>query len=42
MTIDQLVRHSGFDTAVVFDLLLRLELKGLVRQLPGQQYELTG
>jgi DNA processing protein len=42
VSIDQLVRHSGYDPAMVFDLLLQLELKGLVRQLPGQQYELAG
>ena len=41
VTIDELVRNSGFATAKIFDLLLRLELKGIVRQLPGQQYELT-
>jgi DNA processing protein len=38
-TIDELVRQSGFSQADVFDLLLGLELKGMVRQLPGQQYE---
>lgn len=38
-TIDELVRESGLRQADVFDLLLRLELKGMVRQLPGQQYE---
>ena len=42
-TIDELVRESGLSQADVFDLLLRLELKGMIRQLPGQQYErLTG
>ncbi|HHO47465.1 MAG TPA: DNA-protecting protein DprA [Desulfobacteraceae bacterium] len=38
-TIDELVRASGFSQADVFDLLLSLELKGMIRQLPGQQYE---
>ncbi|MDY0350653.1 MAG: DNA-processing protein DprA [Desulfobulbaceae bacterium] len=38
-TIDELVRESGFSQADVFDLLLSLELKGMIRQLPGQQYE---
>lgn len=40
LNIDELVRSSGYDSATLADLLLRLELKGLVRQLPGQQYEL--
>lgn len=39
VSIDELVRHSGRPAGDVFDLLLRLELKGMVRQLPGQQYE---
>jgi len=39
VTIDELVRESGYDAAAIFQLLLRLELKGVVRQLPGQQYE---
>ncbi|NOQ45502.1 MAG: DNA-protecting protein DprA [Desulfobulbaceae bacterium] len=41
LDIDTILRVTGFDIAVVHDLLLRLELKGLVRQLPGQQYERT-
>jgi len=41
LNIDELVRSSGYDSASLADLLLRLELRGLVRQLPGQQYELT-
>ena len=40
VTIDELVRESGYDAAAIFQMLLGLELKGLVRQLPGQQYEL--
>jgi len=39
LTVDQLVRQSGFAPAQVLSLLLDLELKGLVRQLPGQEYE---
>ena len=39
LTVDQLVRQSGFAPARVLSLLLDLELKGLVRQLPGQEYE---
>jgi DNA processing protein len=37
--IDELAIKSGFEPAVLHDLLLHLELKGLIRQLPGQQYE---
>jgi DNA processing protein len=40
VTIDELVRESGYDAAAIFQILLCLELKGVVRQLPGQQYEL--
>ncbi|NOX81037.1 MAG: DNA-protecting protein DprA [Deltaproteobacteria bacterium] len=39
VNIDELVRLAECAPAEVHDLLLRLELKGLVRQLPGQQYE---
>ena len=41
VTIDELVRESGYDATTVFQVLLRLELKGVVRQLPGQQYEMS-
>ena len=37
--IDELAVKSGFEPAVLHALLLHLELKGLIRQLPGQQYE---
>ena len=37
--IDTLARVSGLTTNEIHMLLLQLELKGLVRQLPGQQYE---
>lgn len=40
VTIDELVLASGYAATVIFQLLLCLELKGMVRQLPGQQYEL--
>ena len=39
VTIDELVRESGYAAPAVLQMLLGLELKGLVRQLPGQQYE---
>lgn len=37
--IDSLARVSGLTTNEIHMLLLQLELKGWVRQLPGQQYE---
>lgn len=39
MNIDELAHLSGYDPALLADLLIRLELKGVVRQLPGQHYE---
>jgi len=40
--IDTLVRQTGLDVAEIHTILLQLELKGLIRQLPGQQYERVG
>ncbi len=37
--IDELAAKTGFSPGSLHDLLLRLELKGFIRQLPGQQYE---
>ena len=37
--IDLLQIKSEMAASVLYDVLLQLELKGLVRQLPGQQYE---
>ncbi|MGD9948804.1 MAG: DNA-processing protein DprA [Desulfobulbus sp.] len=37
--IDSLVRRTGLSVVDLHGLLLQLELKGLVRQLPGQLYE---
>jgi DNA processing protein len=37
--IDFLQIKSKLASATLYDVLLQLELKGLVRQLPGQQYE---
>jgi DNA processing protein len=37
--IDALSVQSGLSPGTLHDLLLRLELKGCIRQLPGQQYE---
>jgi len=37
--VDTLVRATGLGAAAVLQALLQLELKGLVRQQPGQMYE---
>jgi DNA processing protein len=37
--IDSILRITEIETGVVLNHLLQLELKGLVRQLPGQMYE---
>lgn len=37
--IDTIMRVSGFDGGRILDVLLQLELQGLIRQLPGQMYE---
>lgn len=37
--IDELAAKTGLSPGGLHDLLLRLELKGCIRQLPGQQYE---
>ncbi len=39
-TIEQIIQASGLPPGELNGLLLGLELKGLVRQVPGQQYEL--
>ncbi|WP_417912621.1 DNA-processing protein DprA [Candidatus Electronema sp. TJ] len=39
--IDELTAKSGLPVSGLHGLLLSLELKGLLRQLPGQQYERT-
>jgi len=38
VTIDELIRASGLTTAVVSATLLALEMKKLVRQLPGKRF----
>jgi DNA processing protein len=40
--IETIGRITGLSLAELHGLLLQLELKGLVRQLPGQQYECLG
>ena len=39
--IDTLARKTGLESSRLLDLLLRLELAGLVRQYPGQMYNLA-
>ncbi len=39
--IDLLLNQSGLEASVLYDLLLDLELKGHIRQLPSQQYQLV-
>lgn len=39
LDIDALVQTTGLAVAELHGLLLQLELKGLIRQIPGQQYE---
>ena len=39
LDIDALIRQTGLALVELHSLLLQLELKGLIRQLPGQQYE---
>lgn len=40
--IDTLVRRTGLSVVDLHGLLLQLELRGLIRQLPGQLYEQSG
>jgi len=37
--IDTILRVTALEAGKILDLLLQLELRGLVRQLPGQMYE---
>jgi DNA processing protein len=39
--IEELTAKSGLPVSALHALLLNLELKGIIRQLPGQQYERT-
>lgn len=41
-TIDEITRSAPCPAAEVVEMLLLLELKGAIRQLPGQQYERVG
>jgi DNA processing protein len=39
--IDQLIQSSGLSAAKTSDILLNMELEGLLRQLPGKRFELN-
>jgi len=39
--VDQIIRHTGLGAAITHATLFRLELKHLVKQLPGQRYVKT-
>lgn len=36
--IDQIVRHTGMETRVVLSALMKMELKGIITQLPGKMF----
>ncbi len=38
MHVDEIVRRAGMDPGAVLGILMRLELRGLVRQLPGKYF----
>ncbi len=40
LPVDRIIASSGFDAREVLSLLLSLELRGLVEQLPGKQFKL--
>lgn len=40
--IDDLIRMTGYDAAMVLTILLELELAGLIERLPGSKVALTG
>ncbi len=40
--VDYLIEKSGMPSGVVLGILLELELKGAVRQLPGKVFARTG
>ena len=42
ITIDEIIRAVDLSATAIIEILLMLELKGAVRQLPGQQYERVG
>lgn len=38
LLLDEIIENSGLDASSVLDTLLKLELKKLIRQLPGRQF----
>jgi DNA processing protein len=38
ITIDEVIRHSGLPSSAVSVALLNLEMKRLIRQLPGKMF----
>jgi predicted Rossmann fold nucleotide-binding protein DprA/Smf involved in DNA uptake len=38
ITLDEIVEKSSFAVNKIADLILRLRLKKLIRQLPGEQF----
>jgi len=41
LAADELIRQSGLPAAQVLTRILELELRGVLMQLPGKQFQLT-
>jgi len=41
LQIDEVIQRSGFSPAKVLEILLELEIKGLLKQLPGKRFKAT-
>ena len=41
LQIDEVIQRSGFSPAKVLEILLELEIKGLLKQLPGKRFRAT-
>ena len=41
LQIDELIQASGLSPAKVSEILLDMEIKGLLRQLPGKRFSLN-
>jgi DNA processing protein len=41
-TADEIIRRSGLDAGEILALLLDLELSGVLRQVDGRHFQLTG
>ena len=42
VAVDELIRGSGRSANEILACVLDLELRGVIRQLPGRQFQLTG